>query len=62
MNLDKFKPAWNQFKVMSRFDYLSDEEIMCLVKMELNETKLFLWQKVMRQTALYSLLIIFCQG
>lgn len=62
MNLDRFKPVWNQFKVMNRFDCISTAEIISIVELEAKETKLFLWQKVMRQTALYSLLIIFCQG
>jgi len=62
MNLDQFKPSWNQFKIMNRFDQLSADEIMRIVETGIKEKEQLLWQKVMRYATLYSLLIIFCQG
>lgn len=62
MNLDKFRPAWSQVKVMHQFDPLSSAEILSIIEHEGQEAIRFSWERMARYAVLYSLLLICCQG
>lgn len=65
MNLEKFKPAWNQIKAIHQLDQLSLAELDLIIGGMEGNTSVpapTLWKRVMLHAALYSLLVILCQG
>lgn len=62
MNLDKFRPAWSQVKVMNHFDQLSGADVLSMIENEAQEALRFSWERLARYAVLYSLLLICCQG
>ena len=65
MNLEKFKPAWNQIKAINQLDQLSLAELDLIIgsiESDAGAPAPALWKRVMLHAALYSLLVILCQG
>jgi hypothetical protein len=61
MNIDNLKSAWNQFKATPTGE-VSCEEVLSIISERKNIMFDFTPQRVMRNTALYSFLILICQG
>ena len=61
MNLNKFKPAWSQFRLMNSLSPIKDDEVMRIIETPRNRMAM-IFRSMIRHTAMYSFLIICCQG
>jgi hypothetical protein len=61
MNIDNLKPAWEQFK-LNRADEISRDEVLSIIEDGHTKVAIFAPRRLMRYTAIYSFLILFCQG
>lgn len=61
MNLNKFKPAWSQFRLMNSLPPITDDEVMRIIETPRSRMAM-IFRSMIRHTAMYSFLIICCQG
>jgi hypothetical protein len=61
MNIDNLKSAWNQFKAMPTSE-ISCDEVLSIIGEKKTSVFSFTPHRVMRNAALYSFLILLCQG
>jgi hypothetical protein len=61
MNLNKFRPAWDQFRLMNSLHPVTEDEVMRIIETKDRGITL-MFRRMVRNTAMYSFLIICCQG
>lgn len=61
MSLNKFKPAWSQFRLTNSLPAITDDEVMRIIETPRNRMPT-IFRSMIRHTAMYSFLILCCQG
>jgi len=62
MNSDNLKYSWDQFKNLNNSSEISDDEILSIVETAGERPFHFLSERVLRNAAIFSFLIAFCQN
>lgn len=62
MSSDQFNSSWNRFKTSNSLITISDEEILDIIKNTEKKSFPFSAERIFRNTAIFSFLIVFCQN
>ncbi len=62
MNSDNFKSSWNQFRELNNSIKINDTEILSIIENESSKSFYFLSERLFKNAALFSFLILFCQN
>lgn len=62
MNSDNLKNSWNQFKTLNNSPEISNDEILSIIETSGGRPFHFLSERVLRNAAIFSFLIAFCQN
>lgn len=62
MTSDQFSTSWNRFKTSNSLTKISDDEILDIIEKSEKRSFHFSAERILRNTAIFSFLIIFCQN
>jgi hypothetical protein len=62
MNLDKLKPSWDQFKVISGMESIEESEILSCLKPKKQEIHFRISRRMAQNALLFSFLIMTISG